>query len=156
MFNGVKIKASLLAAVRFWQKRHLSVALAAALVIGVIAIGLHDTGIFLGYIATTLVMLELTRRWRRIRNFIILSVASVLGIIFLAFLHEEVAKPLALWLLGSGAEQNLAFHLFSDIVTLAMIFVGATGTVFGFFGAVILALWRLAVGKRQPAGPDLT
>lgn len=136
---------------RVWQRYRISFILAAVLVAAVIFIGLHDVGLLLGYIATTLVMLELTRRWRKIRYFLILFLVSFLGIIFLAFLHEVVVSPLAGWLLGASALKSPGFRLFSDIVSLAMIFPGVVGMVMGLAGAAILGVWRLATwkGKRS-------
>jgi hypothetical protein len=144
------MKKSLLALGHFWQRSRLSLILAAVLVIAVIFYGLHDVGLLLGYIATAIVMIELTRRWRRIRSFLILFLASFLGIIFLAFLHEVIAVPFINWLLWPGAENSPGFRIFSDIISLMMIFLCVVGMVIGIAGAVILGIWRLVSGKSKP------
>jgi hypothetical protein len=145
-----KIKAILSALAGFWRRSRISLIIAAVLVIGVIFIGLRDVGIILGYLATTIVMVELTRRWRRIRNFTILLFASFFGIIFLAFLHEVVVLPLISLLLGAGALDSLGFYIFSDAVSLIILFIGPVGMFIGFLGAIVLGVFRLvSLGKKR-------
>ncbi len=144
-----KVKQVASALAGFWKRSRIPLILAVILVIAVVFIGLHDVGIILGYLATAIVMVELTRRWRKIRYFITLFFASFLGIILLAFLHEEAAIPLAGFFTGAGQPENPAFRLFSDIVSLAMIFIGGMGMVIGIAGTFILGVWRLArMGKK--------
>jgi hypothetical protein len=102
----------------------------------------------LGYLATTILMVELTRRWRKIRYFVILFFASFLGMILLAFLHEEVVSPLVSLFTGAAAVKSLGFRIFSDVVSLVMIFIGVMGIVIGIAGTLILGILRL-VGLRN-------
>src|SRR3972149_7161483 len=116
-----KMKQRFLALVRFWQRRRISLALFVALVVAVVFLGLHDVGMILAYLATAIIIVELTPRWRKIRNFIILFFASFLGSILLAFLHVEVVSPLVRLLLGAAAIESLGFRIYNDTVSLAMI-----------------------------------
>jgi hypothetical protein len=143
-----KIKKRLSALAGFWQRSRISLVVAALLVIAIVFIGLHDVGMILGYLATAIVMLELTRRWRKTRYFVILFCASFLGIIFLAFLHEEVVAPLVSLFTGAAANESLGFRIFSDVISLVMIFVGVMGIVIGIAGTLILGILRL-VGLRN-------
>ena len=138
-----KIKKRLSALAGFWQRSRISLVVAALLVIAVVFIGLHDVGMILGYLATAIVMLELTRRWRKTRYFVILFCASFLGIIFLAFLHEVVVAPLVSLFTGTAANESLGFRIFSDVISLVMIFIGVMGMVIGLAGTVILGIIRL-------------
>ena len=138
-----KIKEEISALVRFWRKGRISWVLAALLVIGVIFLGLHDAGLILGYLATTIIIVELTHRWRKIRYFVFLLFASFLGAIILAFLHEEVVSPLVSLFTGASAVQSLGFRIFSDAVSLAIIFFGVMGVVIGMAGTIILGILRL-------------
>lgn len=144
------MKERLSALGRFWRRSRVSLILAALLIIAVVFIGLHDIGMILGYLATLIIMVELTRRWRKIRNFIILLVASFFGIILLAFLHEEVVGPLVRLMLGAGALESLGFRIFSDAVSLIMIFVGAMGLIIGLAGTIILGILRLVAWRKNP------
>ena len=149
-----KIKEILSAAGRFWQRGRISLIIAAALVVAIVFVGLHDVGIILGYIAATLIMVEVTRRWRRIRNFIVLFFSSFFGMILLAFLHEEVVAPLIGLVTGAAAQENLGFRIFSDAVSLVILFFGPVGLFIGFIGTVALSVWRLAalVKRRKASG----
>ena len=144
-----KIKERLSALAGFWQRSRISLVVAALLVIAVIFIGLHDVGLILGYLATTIIMVELTRRWRKIRNFVILFFASFLGMILLAFLHEEVVSPLVSLFTGADADMSLGFRIFSDVVSLVMIFIGVMGIVIGIAGTIILGILRLVGLKNR-------
>lgn len=138
-----KTKEVTSAVFRSWQRYHLSLVLAALLIICIVFIGLRDRGMILGYIATTIIMLELTHRWRKIRYFFILSLASFLGSIFLSFLHEVVVSPLVRIMLGAGALNSTGFHIFSDTVSLIIIFIGLMGIVIGIAGMAALGIFRI-------------
>lgn len=138
-----KTKEVVLAVFRAWQRYHLSLVLAGLLIICIVFIGLHDRGMILGYIATTIILLELTYRWRKIRYFFILSLASFLGSIFLSFLHEVVVSPLVRIMLGAGALNSTGFHVFSDAVSLIIIFFGLMGVVIGIAGMAALGIFRV-------------
>lgn len=148
-----KVKEKLSALGRVWRQGRVSWVLAALLVIGVIFLGLHDTGLILGYLATTIIIVELTHRWRKIRYFIFLFVASFLSAIFLAFLHEEVVSPLVRLFTGAAAVQSRGFRIFSDAVSLAIIFAGVMGVVIGMAGTLILGIIRL-VRLRNRGRPE--
>ncbi|MGD0795734.1 MAG: hypothetical protein ABR958_09180 [Dehalococcoidales bacterium] len=138
-----KTREVLSAVFRSWQRYHISLMIAALLIIWVVFIGLHDRGMILGYLATTIILLELTYRWRKIRYFFILLLASFVGSIFLSFLHEVVVSPLVRILLGAGALNSTGFHIFSDTVSLIIIFFGVMGVVIGVVGMAILVILRL-------------
>lgn len=151
-----KTKKILSALVRYWQRYHLALIIAAILIICIIFIGLHDLGMILGYVATTIIMLELTYRWRKIRYFIFLLFGSFLGIILLSFLHEEVVSPLVRILLGTGALNSTEFHIFSDAVSIMIIFIGLMGIIIGIVGTAVLGIFRLIDLKNRNGTADST
>jgi hypothetical protein len=132
------------AAAGFWQRRRISWILVGILVIAVAFYGLHDTGMILGILAAIVTVIELTHRWRRMRNFIILFFSTFFGLIFLAFLDVEVVKPFVRFFGGPGADTGTGFQVFNHIVSLIMLFFGAAGLFVGFFGAMMLGVFRLA------------
>jgi hypothetical protein len=138
---------------RFWHRSRISLIIAAVLFIGVIIFGLHDVGIVLGIMMAMVIMIELTRRWRRVLNFIILFFASFLGIVLLSFLDEEVVKRFTLLLGGAGAANATVYEVFNQIISLIILFFGTAGLITGFFGTIILSIWRLVtlINRHRPA-----
>jgi hypothetical protein len=134
----------------FWRERRISIIVVALLIIGIVFAGLHDVGIVLGYLAATVIFVEITRRWRKIRNFVILFFTSILGMVFLSFLHEEVAVPLVSMLLGPGALESTGFRIFSDAVSLVILFFGPAGSFVGFTGALALGVIHLISSRKKP------
>ncbi len=113
------------------------------LVIGVIIIGLDNlTGIILGYLATTILAGAITHKWRKIKNFLILFAASLVGIFFLSFLHEEVVYPLAILIGGITALQSYTLNVFHVIISIIIVFACAVGMLVGVAGSVILYVGR--------------
>jgi hypothetical protein len=138
-----KIKERLSALAGFCQRSRISLIIAAVLAIGVVFFGLHDVGIVLGILAGMVIIIELTRRWRRIRNFIILFFASFFGIVLLSFLDEELVKRFVILIGGAGAVNSQGFDVFNQIISLIILFFGIAGLIIGFFGTIILGVWHL-------------
>ena len=114
------------------------------LVVGMVFVGLdNEPGIVLGWAATAVLIAELTRRWRRVRNFLILGFGTFTGTILLAFLHEEVVYPLAGWIGGSAALQSQGLRIFNEVVSLLILFFTPVGIFIGITGAVALLVARL-------------
>jgi len=114
------------------------------LVIGVVFIGLDNApGIILGWLATTVLITELTRRWRKVRNFLILGFSSFVGAILLSFLHEVVVYPLVSILGGDAALQSRALDVFHEAISLLILFITPVGMFIGVVGAVVLVILRL-------------
>ncbi len=139
-----RIKKNIVSALgRFWHRSRIALVIFFLLVIGIIFAGLHDTGIVLGILAGLVIMIEISRKWRRIRSFIFMLLISFFGIIFLSFIDVDVVKPAVRFLGGPGAETGSGFEIFNQIVSLVIVFFGTAGLVTGFLGTVILSIWRL-------------
>jgi hypothetical protein len=144
------IKQKLSALLRLQGKSRVLFVLYGLLVIAIVFIGFDNPpGIILGILAVMMIIIELTRRWRKIRNFVMLFFASFIGVIFLAFLHEEVVTPLVTSLLGDGALNSRGFLIFNQIISLFMLFVGSAGLIVGLSGTVILGIVRLVAWKNR-------
>jgi hypothetical protein len=114
------------------------------LVIAAVFIGLQiTTGFIICYLAVIVLTIELTRRWRRVRNFIILGLVAFFGSVFLAFLHQEVVFPLAGFIGGTTVVDSTPLQLYHDITSGIILFFGPVGILVGFFGSIILVVWRL-------------
>ena len=114
------------------------------LAVTAVFIGLENTpGFVICYLAATVLVVELTRRWRRIRNFMILGLAAFLGSIFLAFLDQEVVFPLAGFIGGTAVVESTPVNLYHDITSGIILFFGPVGMLVGFVGSLTLAVFRL-------------
>ena len=138
-----KTHEMLSAVIKAWQRYHLSLAVAGILIVSVVFYGLHDRGMILAYVATAIIMAEITYRWRKIRYFLFLALAAFLSAIFVSFLHEEVVLPLVRILLGPGALNSTGVRVFHDAVSLWVLFPGLMGIVFGVVGTIVLGIARL-------------
>jgi hypothetical protein len=128
--------------IKAFQRYHLLLAVAGILIVAVVLYGLHDRGMIMAYIATAIIMVDITCRWRKIRYFLYLALGAFLTSIFFAFLHEVVVKPLVRLLLGSGALNSLGFRIFHDAVTLYILFIGLLGIITGVLGMIVLGISR--------------
>lgn len=125
-------------------------ALFAALVICVVFVGLDNpTGIILGWLAATSLMVELTRRWRRMWHFLVLLFATVIGAIFLSFLYMDVALPFAEWIWGIDAPQSTPWRIFHLIVTDIILLFTPVGIVIGIVGTIWLGILRLVALRKR-------
>jgi hypothetical protein len=138
-----KTLAILSAVIKAWRRYRLSLAVAGILIVSVVFYGLHDRGMILAYVATAIIMAEITYRWRKIRYFLFLALAAFLSAIFVSFLHEVVVLPLVRILLGPGALNSTGVRVFHDAVSLWVLFPGLMGIVFGVVGTIVLGIARL-------------
>ena len=113
-------------------------------VIAVVVVGLDDVdGILLSMAASSLITLELTRRWRNIRKFIFLAAGTFFTALVISGLYMELAEPLLVRLAGPGALESSAWQLFSEILSYLMLVIGPGCIVIGGAGAFILSVIRL-------------
>ena len=111
--------------------------LAAGLVIG---IGDNPPGLVLVYLAVSTWIAAFAHRWRRVKSFLILLVASLIGFPLSAVLHNvfyalaEVASDVV------GLTQVLVF--LEVVFFLIALFVCPPGVLIGAVGSVVLALSR--------------
>jgi len=126
------------------------------LVICVIFVGLDNAiGIILGWLATAALIISviLTRKWRKIRYFIILLFVSFLGAIFLSFLYMELALPFAEWLGGVNATQSTTWRIYHVVISDIILLFTPVGIFIGIVGSIWLGILRLvALRKRGRIG----
>ena len=101
-------------------------------------IGLDNpTGIVLGWLAVTVLLVAMVRKWRKPRYFLILLFASFLGAIFLSFLYRVVALPLAEWIGGVNATDSAAWRIFHAVISNIILLAVPIGMIFGVIGFLI-------------------
>ena len=137
---------------RFSTATRLLLGLFLALAFATIIVGLDNpVGIMLGWAGVAALVAELTRRWRRVRNFIILFFVSLFGMLILSFIHEEVVYPLVGIIGGARALESPALDIYSEVTSLVILFFGPVGLFVGFTGGIVLLVMRLA-GRRKRRG----
>ncbi len=128
-----------------------------ALFISVLFIGLDDVpGYILGYLATTVLFFLLTRNWRTVRRFLILFAVSLIGIIFLSFLHVEVICRVAVMVAGVSVLQSPLLGTIEVIITYIILFAGPVGMFFGIVGAITLGIMRLTAMRSRNTAANST
>jgi hypothetical protein len=138
------IRKKLSVVFRFSRLTRILLGVFFVLVICVLFMGLDNvTGLATGWLATLTLLAALTHRWRKIRYFLILMVASFFGAVLLAFLHEEVVYPLTGWIGGTRALEGLPLAIYHQITSYIIFFFGPMGILGGFIGASILFSIRL-------------
>jgi len=131
-------------------------ALFVLLVICVVLVGLDNaTGIILGWMASTFLIIAVARNWRKFWYFLILLFATFLGAIFLSFLYVEVARPLAEWIGGINATQSIGWRVFHVVVSNIILLFTPVGIVIGIVGTIWLIILRL-VALRHRTRTDTT
>jgi hypothetical protein len=130
------------ATVKAFQRYHLLLVVAGLLIIAVVFYGLHDRGMIMAYVATAVIIVEITYRWRKIRYFLFLALGAFLSSIFFSFLHEAVVKPMVGFFWGGGALDSPGFDIFHVIVTYYILFVGIMGIVIGVLGTISLTIYK--------------
>jgi hypothetical protein len=109
----------------------------------------NDRGILMGWLATTVLLIEISRRWRKEWQFLLLSVGAVVGAIFLSFLHEAVVYPLVERIGGAGALQSRGLEIFHFIITDIILLFTPMGIIIGIIGAITLFFIRLIMLGRK-------
>ena len=107
------------------------IALTAGLLVG---ISDNPPGLILVYLASASFILAITQRWRTVRSYVILLIASIVGFLVAAVLHNllyglgEVAGDLAL--LKAAAEVlHVAFFLIAIFLCPVGVIIGAVGSL---------------------------
>jgi hypothetical protein len=138
-----KIKNRTLAVLRLPRNRPYLISFL-ILIFSAILIGLNNpTGIIVGWLAVSVWIVGLARRWWTPWYFLILLVGSVLGAIILSFLYMVVALNLAEWIGGANATDSTAWHVFHMIISNLILLVVPMGLLFGVTGFIILGIFRL-------------
>jgi hypothetical protein len=120
------------------------------LVLVILVIGLnHVAGIICGNLAVGMLYIVMTRRWWRIRNFIILFFTAMVGIIALSGLYVEVIWRIAVAIGGTGVAENTAFRILDFIITNLILLAGPSGMLVGLVGATALGIIRLSTLRKK-------
>jgi hypothetical protein len=127
------------------------------LVIAVIVMGLDNVpGIIAGMTAATCLIVEFSRRWRRIRSFIFLAFGSVIFSILISGLYYEVALPMVVRLGGESILTSPGWLVYHNIVSYGILLFcpGCVGV--GLVGAIVKLMLRLRSCLQRETGCQTT
>jgi hypothetical protein len=145
-----KIKDKLSALLRLPRRNRLYLISFVILLLSAILVGLDNpSGIIVGWLAVTVLMVAMVRKWRKPWYFLILLLASFLGAIFLSFLYMVVALPLAQWIGGINATDSTPWRIFHVIISNLILLAVPIGMIFGVMGFIILGIFRLFTLMRR-------
>ena len=120
------------------------------LVLVVLVIGLDNVaGIICGNLAVAMLYIVITRRWWRIRKFIILFFISLVSMGILAGLYVEVIVRLSVLVGGEGATDNSVFRVVHFIISNLIMLVCPAGMLVGLIGASTLGIIRLSTLRKK-------
>lgn len=120
----------------------------------VVFIGLDNVpGLVLGMAAAATLILEFTRRWRRIRRFVFLAGGSFLAAIILSGLYAEVALPLAERIGGPFATESTGWLVYHAVVSYGIFLIVPGCIVIGMAGAFVLAIMQVRAEFRNRGAP---
>jgi hypothetical protein len=120
------------------------------LMIIAVVIGIDtDRGVLVGFLAVIILLMEMTRRWRKEWHFLLLIVGALLLALILSFLHEVVVYPLVEKIGGETALQSKGLEVFHDIITAILTLVPVIAIIYGIIGAVTLFILRLVILCRK-------
>lgn len=120
------------------------------LMIIAVVIGIDtDQGVLVGFLAVTILLMEITRRWRKEWHFLLLIVGALLLAFILSFLHEVVVYPLVEKIGGESALQSKGLEIFHDIIAAILTLVPVIAIIYGIIGAITLFILRLVILCRK-------
>jgi MFS family permease len=152
-----KIRDKLSTLLRLPRRNRLYLVSFVILVLSAILVGLDNpTGIIIGWLAVTVLLIAMVRKWRKPWYFLILLLASFAGAIFLSFLYMVVALPLAQWIGGINATDSDAWRVFHMIISNLILLAVPIGMLFGAMGFIIMCVFRLFTLVRRHRVTDST
>ena len=129
------------------------------LVIITLVVGLDNViGLIMGMAAASMIVIELTRRWRSIRRFLLLASGTFIVAVIASGLYVELIIPLARRLAGEGVLQTSGWQIFQEIISAGLLLISPGCIVIGLAGAAVLTLQRLVrrLQARKDAESKLT
>jgi MFS family permease len=138
------LKNRLLVLLRLPRRKRIYLISFLVLLLTAIFVGLDNpTGIILGWLAVTVLVVAMVREWRKPGYFFILFLVSFLGAILLAGIYMEVAHPLAQWMGGVNVGDSTGWRVFHVIVSNIILLGAPVGIFIGLMGFIIMSIWKI-------------
>lgn len=112
--------------------------MAVSLIIGIDS----DRGVLVGWLAVIILLTEMTRRWRKEWQFILLIAGAFIGAIILSALHEAVVG-------GDNIPQNWWLNFFHALVTDVVLLFTPMAIIYGLLATITVFVIRLVTLRKK-------
>jgi len=102
-----------------------------------------DRGVLVGWLGILLLLVEMTRRWRKEWHFLLLIAGAIIFSILLSGLYEAVVYPLVEKIGGASALQSRGLEIFHAIIADILTLVPPMAIIYGIIGAITLFIIRV-------------
>jgi hypothetical protein len=130
-----------------WKRIPIITLVLLAIFIALIAVALSigidsDRGVLVGWLAVIVLLTEITRRWRKEWQFLVLIAGSIIGAILLSGLHEL--------LVGSeGIIQGWWPNFFHALITDMLLLFVPMAVIYGALATITVFIIRLVTLRRK-------
>lgn len=132
---------------KVWKRISILTIALLAIFIALIAVALSigidsDRGVLVGWLGIIILLTEITRRWRKEWQFLVLIAGSMLGSILLSGLHEL--------LIGSeGIIQGWWPNFFHALITNSILLFVPMAMIYGALATITLFIMRLVTLRKK-------
>jgi hypothetical protein len=114
------------------------------LIIVALCVGIDsDRGVLVGWLGVLILLTEMTRRWRKEWQFLLLIVGAVVGSILLSGLHQLVVG-------GDSAPQNFWLNFFHALISNIILLFTPMAIIYGALATITVFIIRLVtLGKKK-------
>jgi hypothetical protein len=114
-----------------------------ALIIVALIIGIDsDRGVLVGWLGIIMLLIEITRRWQKEWQFLLLIVGAIIGAIILSGLHEIIVG-------SDSIIQNWWLNFFHALITDIILLFTPMAIIYGIIGVITLLIIRLVTLRRK-------
>jgi hypothetical protein len=133
------IEDTTLSSARFKILRRILLVASFALLLAIIFVGLRiSAGYILGGIASVSFVVALTCRWRKIRNYLLMILITVLVAIFVSMIYVEVFERVVHATFGESAFESTGWKVFDILVNNILLFFVPACIIVGIGGSIVL------------------
>jgi putative effector of murein hydrolase LrgA (UPF0299 family) len=101
-----------------------------------------DRGVLVGWLAVIILLTEITRRWRKEWQFLVLIAGSILGSILLSGLHEVTVG-------SEGIIQGWWPNFFHALITDVILLFVPMAVIYGSLATITIFIIRLVTLRRK-------
>lgn len=108
-----------------------------------------DRGVLVGWLGILVLLVEITRRWRKEWHFLLLIAGAFVLSILLSGLYEAVVCPIVEKIGGASALQSRGLETFHAIIAGILTLVPPMAIIYGIIGAITLFIIRIVLLCRK-------
>jgi hypothetical protein len=101
-----------------------------------------DRGVLVGWLGVIVLLTEITRRWRKEWQFLLLIAGAIIGSIILSGLHQVIVG-------SDSALQNWWVNAFHAIVTDTILLFTPMAIIYGFLATITVFIVRMATLRKK-------